>query len=82
MPPTQPLQVATLEWRGDCLDVIDQTLLPERLEVRSLRSVADVVGAIKTLVVPAGRLRFAEMLGDWVAARRQAAATPVVECSR
>ena len=49
--PTQPLQVATLEWRGDRLDVIDQTLLPGRLEVRSLRSVADVVGAIKTLVV-------------------------------
>jgi methylthioribose-1-phosphate isomerase len=51
MPPTQPLQVPTLEWRGDRLDVIDQTLLPGRLEVRSLRSVADVVGAIKTLVV-------------------------------
>src|SRR5437588_9896597 len=51
MPPTQPLQVATIEWRGDRLDVIDQTLLPGRLVVRSLRSVADVVGAIKTLVV-------------------------------
>src|SRR5437879_7934713 len=49
--PTLPLQVATLEWRGDRLDVIDQTLLPGRLVVRSLRSVADVVGAIKTLVV-------------------------------
>jgi methylthioribose-1-phosphate isomerase len=44
-------QVAAIEWRGDRLDVIDQTLLPERLEVRSLRSVADVVGAIKALVV-------------------------------
>ncbi len=51
MPPTQPLQVATLDWRADRLDVIDQTLLPGRLVVRSLRSVADVVGAIKTLVV-------------------------------
>jgi methylthioribose-1-phosphate isomerase len=51
MPATQPRQVATLEWRGDRLDVIDQTLLPGCLEVRSLRSVADVVGAIKTLVV-------------------------------
>jgi hypothetical protein len=30
------------------------------------------------LVVPAGRLRFAEMLGDWVAARRRTA-PPVVE---
>ena len=30
------------------------------------------------LVVPAGRVRFAEMLGDWVAARRRAPA--VVEC--
>src|SRR5438270_8778933 len=51
MPPTLPLQVATLEWRGDRLDVIDQTLLPGRLVVRSLRSVADVVDAIKRLVV-------------------------------
>ena len=51
MPPTQPLRVAALEWRGDRLDVIDQTLLPERVEVRSLRSVADVVSAIKALVV-------------------------------
>ena len=31
------------------------------------------------LVVPAGRLRFAEMLGDWVAARRRTAPA-VVEC--
>jgi methylthioribose-1-phosphate isomerase len=51
MRPTQPLQVAALEWRGDRLDVIDQTLLPARVEVRSLRSVADVVSAIKALVV-------------------------------
>src|SRR5260370_21248687 len=51
MPPTQPLQVATLDWRADRLDVIDQTLLPGRLVVQSLRSVADVVGAIKPLVV-------------------------------
>jgi methylthioribose-1-phosphate isomerase len=51
MPPTQQLQVAAIEWRGDRLDVIDQTLLPGRVEVRSLRSVADVVGAIKALVV-------------------------------
>ncbi|MEA2501367.1 MAG: methylthioribose-phosphate isomerase [Actinomycetota bacterium] len=47
----QPLQVATIEWQGDRLDVIDQTLLPERVEVRSLRSATDVVGAIKALVV-------------------------------
>ena len=51
MPRAQPLQVATIEWQGDRLDVIDQTLLPERVEVRSLRSAADVVGAIKALVV-------------------------------
>jgi hypothetical protein len=31
------------------------------------------------IVVPAGRLRFAEMLGDWVAARRRTAPA-VVEC--
>jgi methylthioribose-1-phosphate isomerase len=51
MPRTQRLQVATIEWQGDRLDVIDQTLLPERVEVRSLRSAADVVSAIKALVV-------------------------------
>jgi methylthioribose-1-phosphate isomerase len=51
MPRAQPLQVATIEWQGDRLDVIDQTLLPERVEVRSLRSATDVVGAIKALVV-------------------------------
>jgi hypothetical protein len=33
------------------------------------------------LVVPAGRVRFAEMLGDWVAARRRSAPA-VVECPR
>jgi methylenetetrahydrofolate reductase (NADPH) len=32
------------------------------------------------LVVPAGRLRFAEMLGDWVAARRRADRAAVIEC--
>src|SRR5256885_15811298 len=51
MPPRQPVQVAAIEWQGDRLDVIDQTLLPERVEVRSLRSAADVVSAIKALVV-------------------------------
>jgi methylthioribose-1-phosphate isomerase len=51
MPRTQRLQVATIEWQGDRLDVIDQTLLPERVEVRSLRSAGDVVSAIKGLVV-------------------------------
>src|SRR5882672_1179491 len=51
MPSAQPLQVAAIEWQGDRLDVIDQTLLPERVEVRSLRSATDVVGAIKALVV-------------------------------
>jgi len=30
--------------------------------------------------VPAGRVRFAEMLGDWVAARRRADRAAVIEC--
>lgn len=44
-------QVAALDWRGDHLDVLDQTLLPQRVEVRSLGTAAEVAAAIKSLVV-------------------------------
>ena len=44
-------QVTAVSWRGDHLDVVDQTALPGRLEVRSLRTVAEVVAAIGGLVV-------------------------------
>jgi methylthioribose-1-phosphate isomerase len=43
--------ITALEWRDDHLDVIDQTLLPGRLEVRHLHGVADAVAAIRDLAV-------------------------------
>lgn len=42
---------AALQWRGDHLAVIDQTLLPDRVEWRELRTADDVVDAIRRLVV-------------------------------
>src|SRR5271165_6789637 len=44
----------TLEWLGDLpgqLRLIDQTLLPERLEYRACRSIEEVWEAIRTLRV-------------------------------
>jgi methylthioribose-1-phosphate isomerase len=43
--------ISSVEWRDDHLEVIDQTLLPHGLELRSLRTVDDVVDAIERLVV-------------------------------
>jgi methylthioribose-1-phosphate isomerase len=43
--------ISSVEWRDDHLEVIDQTLLPHVLELRSLRTVNDVVDAIRRLVV-------------------------------
>lgn len=43
--------IRSVEWRDDHLEVIDQTLLPHVLELRSLRTVEDVVDAIRRLVV-------------------------------
>lgn len=40
-----------VEWCSDHLEVIDQTQLPDRLEIRKLTSVDDVVDAIGTMVV-------------------------------
>jgi methylthioribose-1-phosphate isomerase len=42
---------AAVEWRDDHLEVIDQTLLPGRLEVLKLATAADVVDAIRRMVV-------------------------------
>ncbi|HYZ93377.1 MAG TPA: S-methyl-5-thioribose-1-phosphate isomerase [Actinomycetota bacterium] len=42
---------AAVEWRDDHLEVIDQTLLPGRLEVLKLTSSSDVVDAIARMVV-------------------------------
>ncbi|HZD71740.1 MAG TPA: S-methyl-5-thioribose-1-phosphate isomerase [Actinomycetes bacterium] len=47
---TQELRSA-VEWRGDHLEVIDQTALPERFTVLELRGVAGVVDALRRLVV-------------------------------
>ena len=43
--------ISSVEWRGDHLEVIDQTKLPGTLELRSLDTVDDVVDAIRRLVV-------------------------------
>jgi methylthioribose-1-phosphate isomerase len=40
-----------IEWVDDHLEVIDQTLLPDRLEIRKLTSADDVVDAIARMVV-------------------------------
>ncbi len=41
----------TVEWRNGCLEVLDQTLLPGRREVRRITSVAAAVDALQRLVV-------------------------------
>jgi len=48
---TTPWLRSSVEWLGDRLEVIDQTALPEREEIRTLRSVDEVVDAIRRLVV-------------------------------
>ena len=42
---------SAVEWRDGCVEVIDQTALPQRMKVRRLVSVDDVVTAIRRLVV-------------------------------
>ncbi len=42
---------SAVEWGGDHLEVIDQTALPERLTVLELRAVAQVIDALRRLVV-------------------------------
>ena len=46
-----PGPVQSIEWRHDHLRVVDQTQLPGRLEHRELRTLEDVVDAIRRLVV-------------------------------
>jgi methylthioribose-1-phosphate isomerase len=48
---TKKTIISSVEWRADHLEVIDQTLLPHVLELRSLQTVGDVVDAIRRLVV-------------------------------
>src|SRR5207249_11192827 len=42
---------AAVDWRDGALEVIDQTLLPGRLEICRLTTVAETVDAIRRLVV-------------------------------
>ena len=51
MPVTKRAIISSVEWVDDHLEVIDQTLLPHVFELRSLRTVDDVVDAITRLVV-------------------------------
>src|SRR5205807_8088878 len=42
---------SAVEWRDGALEAIDQTLLPDRLELRRLTTVAETADAIRRLVV-------------------------------
>jgi len=52
VPAPQPgTRVQTLRWRDGRLEMIDQRLLPTRLEYRKAESAADVAQAIRTMVI-------------------------------
>jgi methylthioribose-1-phosphate isomerase len=51
MPSTEAPPIAAVVWRDDHVEIIDQTALPGRVEIRSLRTVDDVVAAIAGLAV-------------------------------
>ena len=41
----------TINWTGEEIEIIDQTLLPDELKVIRLKTVEDVVDAIKRLAI-------------------------------
>ncbi|MES9609863.1 S-methyl-5-thioribose-1-phosphate isomerase, partial [Actinomadura sp. NPDC000929] len=43
--------VPTIEWTGDALRLLDQTVLPHRVEFLAVRDVDALVDAIRRLVV-------------------------------
>jgi methylthioribose-1-phosphate isomerase len=43
--------VEAVAWTGDALRIVDQTVLPDRLEFRDLRDVDDLVAAVQRLAV-------------------------------
>ncbi len=45
------MNVEALRWKGDRLEVLDQRLLPERVEYLTCRTAADVAGAIRDMAV-------------------------------
>src|SRR5262245_39071374 len=48
---SQPELRSAVAWRGDRLEAVDQTLLPERLAVLELGTVAEVVDALRRLAI-------------------------------
>lgn len=59
-----------IDWTDGAVEIIDQTVLPERLEVRRLTTVAQLVAAVRTLAVRgAPALGVAGALGVALAAR-------------
>jgi methylthioribose-1-phosphate isomerase len=48
---TMDAERTTVEWNGDCVELIEQTLLPDRYEVLQVRDVPTMIDAIKRLAV-------------------------------
>ena len=62
--------IETILWTGECVRIIDQTLLPTRVEIKDLRTLDEVWEAIKVLRVRgAPALGIAAALGAVVAAK-------------
>jgi S-methyl-5-thioribose-1-phosphate isomerase len=62
--------VRTIDWVGGAVEIIDQTALPERLVMRRLNTVAELVAAVQALAVRgAPALGVAGALGVALAAR-------------
>lgn len=49
--PDTGLRVETLRWRSDCIEMIDQRLLPHRIEYVACRGAQDVANAIRSMVI-------------------------------
>jgi methylthioribose-1-phosphate isomerase len=63
--------VATIEWRGDAVEILDQTLLPHRETVLAITDTAGMVDAIERLAIRgAPALGVAGAYGVALAARR------------
>ena len=45
------MAVETIRWRGDALELLDQRLLPQRIEYIACRSAGEVAQAIRDMVV-------------------------------
>ncbi|MAG36068.1 MAG: S-methyl-5-thioribose-1-phosphate isomerase [Dehalococcoidia bacterium] len=66
-------EIKTVEWHGDSVWLIDQTLLPSRLEIVKCRTVAQLAHAIKSMQVRgAPAIGVTAAMGVALAARRAA----------